>query len=190
MLFDEMRDSDENFAAGFLTELFREAADVAGEYPRVAADANGRAARMAWLALLLCQSEACAQQVGHILASGELDEGSAELLAAAANATTPQELVDVFMLNGDDLMDVLHGLFAASGNVAIVADLVEQAALFSKTTLAEDSPSVVATFDRGRRARGLLAELAIAHDIVRRALEARSESHVRELLESIAKRRV
>ncbi len=190
VLFDEMKDADENFAAGFLTELFREADDVAKEYAQLKADPNGRTARMAWLALLLCQSKACMQQVASVLASGELDEGSTELLAAAATAATPQELVDVFMLNGDDLIQVLHGLFAASGNAAILADVVEQAGLFSKATLAEDSPSVVAAFDRGRRARGLLAELAIAHDTVRRALEARPEPHVKELLDSIARRRV
>jgi hypothetical protein len=192
-LFDELKDADENFVAGFLSGWLRDdGVAVDEEYAALVDDPNSRRARVVWLGLLLCQSVACTDQIARVLQSGGLEEDTLELLSLAATAETMQQLRDAFVLNGDDVMEVLHGSFAATGNLDIVAGLVQEAALFRKETLLEEEDSAVAlaAFDRGRRARSLLAKMAIAHKSVRAALQSSKEAHVQQLLHSIARDRV
>jgi hypothetical protein len=192
-LLDELKDADENFVAGFLSGWLREdGVAVEEEYAALVDDPNSRRARVAWLGLLLCQTVACTDQIARVLQSGGLEENTLELLSLAATAETMQQLRDAFVLNGDDVMEVLHGSFSATGNLDIVAGLMQEAALFRKETLLEEEDSAVAlaAFDRGRRARALLAKLAIAHKSVRAALQSSKEAHVQQLLQSIARDRV
>jgi hypothetical protein len=190
----DVANEDENFVAGFLACMMErlplEQVGMLSSLLLSDGDSNSRRARIVWTSLAFCSlnedAPKCLTVLENLATDPHLDEPNVEMLRDAIRASqlrSPVLLGDTFMLNSSEILDLLEGMFACSGNPDLIESLVVEAVRFNKGAIAEFG---VEAFERAKLCRAILAKLAIRHPAVWAALE--NDARAQDLVRSIKSR--